>query len=89
MVFLCVLYTIHLGKSNSKKVATALGVSLSFVVLVLLAVGIVIWRKTKKKKQSILNINGEDYLVFFIICDCLCPNLLSGRIELQICKKRI
>lgn len=45
------------GKSNSKKVATALGVSLSFVVLVLLAIGTVIWKRTKKKKQSILNIN--------------------------------
>ncbi|XP_059635988.1 probable LRR receptor-like serine/threonine-protein kinase At4g30520 isoform X2 [Cornus florida] len=45
------------GKSNSKKIAIALGVSLGFVSLSLLALGFHFWRRNKKKRQSILNIN--------------------------------
>ncbi|KAL3535238.1 hypothetical protein ACH5RR_003699 [Cinchona calisaya] len=45
------------GKSNSKRLAIALGVSLGFVSISLLAVVVLIWIRNKKKKQSILNIN--------------------------------
>ncbi|KAK2973759.1 hypothetical protein RJ640_029770 [Escallonia rubra] len=45
------------GKANSKKLAIALGVSLSFVSLILLALGVIFWKRSKKRKQSILNIN--------------------------------
>lgn len=53
------------GKSNSKRLAVALGVSLSFVSIFLLAIAVLIRTRSKKNKQSILNINDlqeEDLL---------------------------
>ncbi|KAF7148697.1 hypothetical protein RHSIM_Rhsim03G0260100 [Rhododendron simsii] len=44
------------GKHNSKKLATALGVSLSFASLILIAVVFIYWRRKKLTKHSILNI---------------------------------
>ncbi|XP_052180789.1 probable LRR receptor-like serine/threonine-protein kinase At2g23950 isoform X2 [Diospyros lotus] len=45
------------GKGSSKTLAIALGVGLGFVILILLAVGFLFWRKNRRKKQIILNIN--------------------------------
>ncbi|XP_028104268.1 probable LRR receptor-like serine/threonine-protein kinase At4g30520 [Camellia sinensis] len=51
------------GTSSSKKLGIALGVSLSFTFLILTAVALFFWRKNKKKKQSILNITGQELQV--------------------------
>ncbi|CAL5434410.1 unnamed protein product [Camellia sinensis] len=45
------------GKLSSKKLAIALGVSLSFATLMLIAVGFLYWRRIKNKKQTILDIS--------------------------------
>ncbi|KAM7472883.1 hypothetical protein LguiA_011066 [Lonicera macranthoides] len=45
------------GKNNSKRLALGLGISLSFVSFILLALGFLFWRRSKKINQSILNIN--------------------------------
>ncbi|KAL7200181.1 hypothetical protein ACSBR2_022311 [Camellia fascicularis] len=45
------------GKLSSKKLAIALGVSLSFATLILIAVGFLYWRRIKNKKQTILDIS--------------------------------
>lgn len=45
------------GKRNSKKLAVALGVSLSFVTLILSASAILLWRKYDQRKKGMLNIN--------------------------------
>ncbi|PSS21056.1 LRR receptor-like serine/threonine-protein kinase [Actinidia chinensis var. chinensis] len=44
------------GKPSSKKLAIVLGVSLSFVSLILIAVGFLFWRRNRTKKQTILDI---------------------------------
>ncbi|PSS36189.1 LRR receptor-like serine/threonine-protein kinase [Actinidia chinensis var. chinensis] len=44
------------GKPSSKKLAVALGVSLSFVSLILIAVGFLFRRRNRTKKQTILDI---------------------------------
>ncbi|KDP38737.1 hypothetical protein JCGZ_04090 [Jatropha curcas] len=46
------------GKHKSKKLATALGVSLSFVVLLLLALAF-LWIRKKQKSRTILNISDK------------------------------
>ncbi|KAF5749479.1 LRR receptor-like serine/threonine-protein kinase [Tripterygium wilfordii] len=46
------------GKHNSKKLAVALGVSLSIVFLVLLILGLV-WHRNSPKSQTILNITDK------------------------------
>ncbi|CAL5434623.1 unnamed protein product [Camellia sinensis] len=45
------------GKLSSKKLAIALGVSLGFATLILIAVGFLYWRRIKNKKQTILDIS--------------------------------
>ncbi|KAI3446700.1 hypothetical protein Pfo_003365 [Paulownia fortunei] len=44
------------GRTNSKKLAIALGVSLSFVCILVILFGFLFWKRNKKIKQSILNI---------------------------------
>ncbi|XAR66713.1 Non-specific serine/threonine protein kinase [Bertholletia excelsa] len=47
----------YAGRGSSRKLAIALGLSLSFVSVVLMTVGFIVWRRIRKKKQSILNVN--------------------------------
>ncbi|GER27792.1 leucine-rich repeat protein kinase family protein [Striga asiatica] len=42
-------------RTNSKKLAVALGVCLSFIIILVILLGYLFWRKTRKIKQSILN----------------------------------
>ncbi|KAG8367642.1 hypothetical protein BUALT_Bualt16G0094200 [Buddleja alternifolia] len=44
------------GRTNSKKLAIALGVSLSFVSISVIVFGFLLWKRNKNKKQSILNL---------------------------------
>ncbi|KAI7991225.1 putative LRR receptor-like serine/threonine-protein kinase [Camellia lanceoleosa] len=46
-----------LGKVSSKKLAIALGISLSFATLMLIGVGFLYWRRIENKKQTILDIS--------------------------------
>ncbi|GJX39244.1 probable LRR receptor-like serine/threonine-protein kinase [Tanacetum coccineum] len=45
------------GKSKSKRVAIALGISLGCLVLLIAALGVLLWKRSRKQKQSILDIN--------------------------------
>ncbi|KAL3331719.1 hypothetical protein AABB24_032367 [Solanum stoloniferum] len=45
------------GKQNSKRLAIAMGLSISFISLFLLGFGFIIWKRNQNRKQSILNIN--------------------------------
>ncbi|CAA0820000.1 Probable LRR receptor-like serine/threonine-protein kinase [Striga hermonthica] len=43
------------NRTSSKKLAVALGVCLSFIIILVILLGYLFWRKTRKIKQSILN----------------------------------
>ncbi|KAK1414041.1 hypothetical protein QVD17_29779 [Tagetes erecta] len=45
------------GKSKSKRVAIALGISLGCLVLLLASLGVLLWKRSRNQKQSILDIN--------------------------------
>ncbi|XP_076897495.1 putative LRR receptor-like serine/threonine-protein kinase At4g30520 isoform X2 [Bidens hawaiensis] len=45
------------GKSKSKRVAIALGISLGCLVLLLVSLGVLLWKRSRNQKQSILDIN--------------------------------
>lgn len=45
------------GKSKSKRVAIALGISLSCLVLLIASLGVLLWKRSRSHKQSILDIN--------------------------------
>ncbi|KAJ0673764.1 putative non-specific serine/threonine protein kinase [Helianthus annuus] len=46
------------GKNKSKKVVVALGISLGCLVLLLASLGVLLWKRGRNQKQSILDING-------------------------------
>ncbi|XP_076943601.1 putative LRR receptor-like serine/threonine-protein kinase At4g30520 [Bidens hawaiensis] len=45
------------GKSKSKRVAIALGISLGCLALLLASLGVLLWKRSRNQKQSILDIN--------------------------------
>ncbi|KAI3814702.1 hypothetical protein L1987_14346 [Smallanthus sonchifolius] len=45
------------GKSKSKRVAIALGISLGCLALLLASLGVLLWKRGRNQKQSILDIN--------------------------------
>lgn len=45
------------GKRSSRRLAIAMGLSISFVSLFLLGFGFIFWKRNQNRKQSILNIN--------------------------------
>ncbi|KAK9060657.1 hypothetical protein SSX86_021363 [Deinandra increscens subsp. villosa] len=45
------------GKSKSKRVAIALGISLGCLAIILVSLGVILWKRGRKQKQSILDIN--------------------------------
>ncbi|KAJ0677125.1 putative protein kinase RLK-Pelle-LRR-II family [Helianthus annuus] len=47
------------GKNKSKKVVVALGISLGCLVLLLASLGVLLWKRGRNQKQSILDINGK------------------------------
>ncbi|XP_076897494.1 putative LRR receptor-like serine/threonine-protein kinase At4g30520 isoform X1 [Bidens hawaiensis] len=47
------------GKSKSKRVAIALGISLGCLVLLLVSLGVLLWKRSRNQKQSILDINAD------------------------------
>ncbi|KAL0316558.1 UNVERIFIED_CONTAM: putative LRR receptor-like serine/threonine-protein kinase [Sesamum radiatum] len=47
------------GRTNSRKLAIALGVSLSLVSVLVIVFGFLFWKRNKNRKQSILNITED------------------------------
>ncbi|PWA76077.1 leucine-rich repeat protein kinase family protein [Artemisia annua] len=47
------------GRSKSKRVAIALGISLGCLVLLIAALGVLLWKRSRNQKQSILDINAD------------------------------
>ncbi|PHU11100.1 putative LRR receptor-like serine/threonine-protein kinase [Capsicum chinense] len=45
------------GKRSSKRLAIAMGLSISFISLFVLGFGFIFWKRNQNRKQSILNIN--------------------------------
>ncbi|KAF5776552.1 putative protein kinase RLK-Pelle-LRR-II family [Helianthus annuus] len=45
------------GKNKSKKVVVALGISLGCLVLLLASLGVLLWKRGRNQKQSVLDIN--------------------------------
>ncbi|XP_071742160.1 probable LRR receptor-like serine/threonine-protein kinase At4g30520 [Rutidosis leptorrhynchoides] len=45
------------GKSKSKRVAIALGISLGCLVLLIVSLGVLLWQRSRNQKQSVLDFN--------------------------------
>ncbi|KAG9134911.1 hypothetical protein Leryth_001199 [Lithospermum erythrorhizon] len=68
------------GKPNSRRLPIALGLSLSFVVLLILAIGYLAWQRGRRKKQSILDLNDVQ-----VMCEVKLGNLRNFTFkELQL-----
>uniref|UniRef100_A0A251RWW3 Putative leucine-rich repeat protein, plant-type n=1 Tax=Helianthus annuus TaxID=4232 RepID=A0A251RWW3_HELAN len=59
------------GKGKSKRVAIALGISLGCLVLLVVSLGVLLWKRSRNKKQSVLDINGMcDFVVIYAKSNC-------------------